>query len=263
MERATWAAATAGGEAWRVVAASGCRRSPDGRWVAFAQGGQIHRASTSRTRPESARERGEALFVRVFGNNSDPTWSPDGNRLAFVSARTDHSFVAIVDNATRKVTYLAPSVDFDAGPEWSGDGQHVAFTRRPGLAFGQQAQQGGGDLGLPDGPARTAEGEARRGTRGARAGRSGGDVNGEIAPPKPSTAGLMRGAFRGGHTLEILVGDPRSGEAEVRWRSTPGERVFTSLRRFRWADGRAVFTSRSNRPPGSCSCCGRGMSSSS
>lgn len=236
-ERATWAASTAEGDAWRVMAGSGGQLSPDGRWLAFVQGGQIHRASTARVRPEAARERGEVPFVRAMGTSSEPTWSPDGRRLAFVSLRTDHSFVVIVDNATRKLTFMAPSVDFDASPVWSRDGRQVAFTRRPGLAFGQQAQQGGGGIGLPDGPARAPEGEGRRGARGAR---GEGEAAAEPSPARP--AGLMRGAFRGGHTLAIWVGDPGSGEAAERWHPAAGDSVSAGLRRFRWVGDRAVFT---------------------
>jgi dipeptidyl-peptidase-4 len=55
--------------------------------------------------------------------------------------------------ATRTVKYMSPSVDFDTMPMWLPDSKHLIFKREPGLPFGQQAQQGGGGVGLPPGPA--------------------------------------------------------------------------------------------------------------
>ena len=48
---------------------------------------------------------------------------------------------------------MSPSVDFDTTPMWLPDSKHLIFVRRPGLPFGLQAQQGGGGIGLPNGPA--------------------------------------------------------------------------------------------------------------
>jgi TolB protein len=44
-----------------------------------------------------------------------PKWSPDGSKIAFVSTRTDHSFIAVYDSATRSVQYMSPSVDATGG----------------------------------------------------------------------------------------------------------------------------------------------------
>ncbi len=79
-----------------------------------------------------------------WGVQSDPKWSPDGRKIAFVSTRTDHSFIVVYDMATRSVKYMSPSVDFDTAPMWLPDSKHLIFMRRPGIPFGQQAQQGGG-----------------------------------------------------------------------------------------------------------------------
>jgi len=58
-------------------------------------------------------------------------WSPDGQKLAFVSSRGDHSFVGIYDLQSDHYEYLSPSVDRDNNPVWSPDGKKLAFLRSP------------------------------------------------------------------------------------------------------------------------------------
>ncbi len=58
-------------------------------------------------------------------------WSPDGSRLAFVSNREEHAFVAVYDVASKELTYLDPSVDRDISYTWSPDGKSIAFIRVP------------------------------------------------------------------------------------------------------------------------------------
>ncbi|HUF47300.1 MAG TPA: hypothetical protein VMM93_05745, partial [Vicinamibacterales bacterium] len=175
--REIWATSSNGGGAWRLTEGAGYRLSPDGRWVLFARDGQIYRVSTARNRPASARDRGEEPFITAWGTSSNPSWSPDSAHVAFVSHRTDHSFVVVADNTTRKLTYMAPDVDFDTSPVWMADGT-IVFLRRPGLPFGRQAQQGAGGVGLPSGPAFQPGGQGRRGGGGGGrgAGRGGGDA---------------------------------------------------------------------------------------
>src|SRR5215467_8495622 len=144
-EHAIWAARTTGtGGAWRVVDATNPELAPDGSSILFLKNGQIYRAKLTPVKPTTEVDRGEKAFITEWGVQSDPKWSPDGRKIAFVSTRTDHSFIVVYDVATRSVKYMSPSVDFDTMPMWMSDSKHLIFARRPGLPFGQQAQAGTG-----------------------------------------------------------------------------------------------------------------------
>ena len=205
-ERVVWAMRTSGGSPWRVVEAASYRLSPDGRSVLFVRNGQIYGApvdaNATEVAPESARP-----FFTVFGQNSAPVWSPDGNRVAFVSSRGDHSYIGVFDVRDPAITYLAPGVDRDTSPVWSPDGTKVAFLRRPGLPFGAAAGRGG----------------AAGGRAGGDGGRGVGQPSGQAQQGQGPPPGLMESAFVGGHNLEVWVADVRSGVGRAVWRNRPGD----------------------------------------
>ncbi|HEV3091841.1 MAG TPA: prolyl oligopeptidase family serine peptidase [Candidatus Cybelea sp.] len=132
-----WSVSTAASTALRVPKLLGegdaPEISPDGSRVAFTNGGAVMVAPVD----------GSAPAKRLFfdrGQDSELHWSPDGSALAFVSARTDHSFIGIYRNDTTPLEFVAPSTSQDFMPRWSPDGASIAFVRI------------GGDGGAPQNP---------------------------------------------------------------------------------------------------------------
>jgi dipeptidyl-peptidase-4 len=249
-ERTIWAARTVGGPAWKLGAGTTPVLSPDGRTVLFAKDGQIHSYLVSAGRSaqaggagweggenETRAPRGATLLLKAWGANGSPVWSPDGSMFAFVSNRVDHSLIGVYHVRTRRVTFLAPSVDHDTSPTWSADSARVAFIRRPGTPFGQQAHQGAGGIGNPDGPAYNPL-TALRGGGAGRSGRGGGPGGrGQSAPDAPSDRpGLFESSFTGGYTLSFHVADVATGEGKEFWHSQKGDRDFNAVSTIRWAD---------------------------
>ena len=248
-ERAIWAVRSTGGPAWRVAEGAAPQLSPDGRTVLFTRNGQIYHARVMRGATVTAMDTGGVPFIQAWGRNGTPTWSPDGRRVAFVSDRENHAFVAVYDVSTRTVTYLAPTVDCDGGPTWSPDSKRLAFYRRPGTPFGNQQQRGAGGIGNPAGAAVSANTTSLVGNpsggcaagaggalRAATAGRPDSDGTGLRRSP-----GFFTATFAGGHTLELMIADVVTGKSTRVWRNAPGDSVFTSLANMTWAGNSVIF----------------------
>jgi dipeptidyl aminopeptidase/acylaminoacyl peptidase len=124
-EQAVWTVTWSGGDPRRVDAGHSPEISSRGT-IAYVKDGQIWLA------PLDGADKPQQLVVR--GQNFDVHWSPDGNRLTFVSARGDHAFIGVYDVAAKSVQFMAPSVDSDGVPVWSLDGKRIAFVRRPAEA---------------------------------------------------------------------------------------------------------------------------------
>ncbi len=262
-ERAIWAVRPAGGPAWRVAEGSNPVLSPDGRTVLYLKDDQIYRARLAPGVQRDSMDLGLKPFVNQWGRQTGPVWSPDGRMFAWASERENHSVIMVYHVASRTVQYLAPSVDCDANPTWSADSRQVAFLRRPGTPFGQQAQQGGGGIGNPSGVAynpATAQqpsffGRGRggpfsgcaggfgRGGRGGRGGARGGrGAEPDTAHSDVSTEpGLFNATFSGGYTLSLMVADVSTGAAHEAWHNKPGDREFAGMNNIRWEGDHVVF----------------------
>jgi dipeptidyl aminopeptidase/acylaminoacyl peptidase len=125
-EEQAWSVATAGGTPKLLGDGDAPAIAPDGTRVAF-----VDAAGAVQIAPVD----GSASAKRLFfdrGQDSELHWSPDGSALAFVSTRTDHSFIGIYRDGNTPLEFLAPSTSQDFMPRWSPDGRSIAFIRAPG-----------------------------------------------------------------------------------------------------------------------------------
>jgi dipeptidyl-peptidase 4 len=249
-ERALWAARTSGRAAWRLAQGDSGALSPDGRFVAFAKEGDIYRVPVAQAAPRvSDVDKGLKPYIRIWGVNANPVWSPDGKKLAFISSRTDHSFIAVYDTATKKITYMSPSTDWDTSPTWSRDSKRIAYVKRPGTPFAQQAQPGIGGLGNPPGPAYNPLTPSGRGAFGrggggfGRGGRGAGEQGrgDQTGPARAERPGLTSATFAGGYTVGLWVADIATGDADEFWHNAPNDKDFAAIPGIAWHGDHVVF----------------------
>ncbi len=117
-----WVAELNGAPPRKLATGNEAAIAPDGKLVAYIAGGQVSLVGFDGKPVPSFHARGTC---------SRPEWSPDGERISFVSARGDHSFIGVYNVAAGELRYLDPSTDNDSEPVWSPDGRSIAFLREP------------------------------------------------------------------------------------------------------------------------------------
>jgi len=232
-EQAIWAVRSREAKPFRLTAGASPALSPDGKWVVFAKDGQIYGVAVQPALKKTSSTTDEELkpLFRTWGTNSNPRWSSDSKKIAFVSDRQDHSFIGVYDLASRKIIYLAPSVDRDTNPAWSGDGKRIAFIRRPGSAFAQiiaQAQTQGPPGQPPFRPTPSRE-QAQ-------------PQQAQSQPQQIATGpGFQSSKFADGHTFTFWVAEVESGKGEKVWHDPLDDQTFRTIRSITWAGESLVF----------------------
>jgi hypothetical protein len=72
-------------------------------------------------------DRGQTRRLVEYG--SQPAWSPDGSRLAFVRTRADNADLWLADGDGSRPTQLTETPGDEEDPAWSPDGRRIAVAR--------------------------------------------------------------------------------------------------------------------------------------
>ena len=67
-------------------------------------------------------------LTTAVGDDLQPAWSPDGQKIAFSSGRTGNFEIYVMDADGSNLSQLTSSRGFDEWPVWSPDGQSIAFV---------------------------------------------------------------------------------------------------------------------------------------
>lgn len=101
--------------------------SPDGKTLAYLNGGQVWTLSLTDTSVKA-----QKLF-QSRGSQGQIRWSPDGKKIVFSSGRGDHAFIGLYDFEKKSYSFIDPSIDIDDEPAFNTDGSRIIFRRRPAV----------------------------------------------------------------------------------------------------------------------------------
>jgi len=104
--------------------------SPDGTQIIFSRGFVDKMNDRSRSNLWIVDVAGQRIRELTHGDWSDssPVWSPDGERIAFISDRDGTSQIHVMWLDTREVAQLTHLTEGAGGLKWSPDGKRLAFT---------------------------------------------------------------------------------------------------------------------------------------
>jgi Tol biopolymer transport system component len=70
----------------------------------------------------------QTRLTSVNANDSDPSWSPDGTKIAFESDREGNSNIYVMNADGNGLTQLSDNLANYSNPSWSPDGTKIAFN---------------------------------------------------------------------------------------------------------------------------------------
>lgn len=105
--------------------------SPDGQTIAFTgyrNVGLRGEAWNKDIYVMDADGQNRKQLTRIAGNNSNPSWSPDGQRIAFVNSGWGWGAeIYVMDGNGENSKRLTQGAGSKRGPSWSPDGKSIAF----------------------------------------------------------------------------------------------------------------------------------------
>jgi TolB protein len=72
--------------------------------------------------------------ITLLGAGSDPSWSPDGTRIAFSRVSAGHAHLFVVNADGTEPRQLTEGASDDVAPTWSPDGRFIVFCSAHGDA---------------------------------------------------------------------------------------------------------------------------------
>ena len=74
-------------------------------------------------------EKNQKRLTRNLESPVNPSWSPDGQRIAFDAWVDGNSEIYAIDSEGKNLDRMTDNLVFDFAPAWSYDGRKIAFQR--------------------------------------------------------------------------------------------------------------------------------------